>query len=75
MRTNGRHSSWCDWVWSRQSRDLEISCFQRCVYALSLALAPTGGDLQESIAGLDEESAECMCTCMCRVSCFLFGKS
>lgn len=48
MRANGRH--WCDWVRSRGSSDLEISCFQHCVYAFSLALASTGGNLQESIA-------------------------
>ena len=65
VKTNCRHSNWFDWVRSGLSGVLEISCFQHLVYALSLTLAPTGENLQKSTAGLDEESAKCVCTCMC----------
>lgn len=65
VKTNGRHSSWFDWVRSGLFSVLEISCFQHLVYALSLILASTGGNLQKSTAGLDEESAKCVRTCTC----------
>lgn len=65
MKTNCRHSNWFERVRFGLASVLEISCFQHLVYALSLTLARTGGNLQESTAGLNEESAKCVCTCMC----------
>lgn len=65
VKTNGRHSHWFHQVRSGLSSVLEISCFQHLVYVLSLTLVPTGGNLQVSTAGLDEESAKCVCTYMC----------
>lgn len=61
MKTNCRHSNLFDRLRSGLSGVLEISCFQHLVYALSLTLAPTGGNLQKSTAGLDEETAKYMC--------------
>jgi len=75
IKTNCRLSNWFDWVRSGLSSGLEISCSQHLVYALSLTLAPAGGNLQKSTAGLDEKSAKCVCTCVCWVSRFLLGKS
>lgn len=75
VNTSGRRSNWFHRVRSGLPSVLEISCFQHLVYALSLTLIPTHGNLQVSTAGLDEESAKCVCTYMCWVSHFLLGKS